>query len=305
MLASTTTALALGEAAPLAQAWLARVARQYGINAIFIKGAGLALHGLRAPRTSSDVDVLVEQSNMGAIREILLRHGWSPRPTQFLDHHRPAHSESFVHPYWPCDLDVHWRFPGFLAPNDVVFNSLWTRRVSANVANAQCSIPDWDSSVLLLALHSLRSSKAHTRHNAEFVGLVQVVSSSRVRRLIELARQTGAVETLQPFWHAIGYAATSSAGAYYVEIREWRALVESGGYGAYTWLRALNQAHGLPMKLRIIRRAVWPTRDDLRVMAPDTAGRTRVGFRIWRIWRGARRLPRAVRAMGNSRPVPR
>ena len=46
----------------------------------------------------------------------------------------PMHSLTFRHPKWPCELDLHDRFPGFFADPQAVFERLWARRTTVSVA---------------------------------------------------------------------------------------------------------------------------------------------------------------------------
>lgn len=84
--------------------------------------------------------------------------GWHSRLGRFDSYPFPHHSVTVIHEAWPCDIDVHHRFPGFLSSPGPVFDALWARRVSIPMAGQHIDIPDFSSSVLIMVLHSARSS---------------------------------------------------------------------------------------------------------------------------------------------------
>src|SRR5689334_4083770 len=110
------TALTTDEAVLLAHGLVQRLAESVGARVLFVKGPTAVAVGARPPRPSSDVDVLVDPASFATLCEAIEGLGWIRRvvPT-----HVPRaadvlfdHSAHFIHPQWPCDLDVHYLFPG-------------------------------------------------------------------------------------------------------------------------------------------------------------------------------------------------
>ena len=70
----------------------------------------------------------------------------------------------YIHDEWPCDLDIHYTFPGFLAPDEVVFEALWKRRATVRIAHWPVPCADFFGQATIVGLHSLRDQvAAHIR----------------------------------------------------------------------------------------------------------------------------------------------
>lgn len=67
-------------------------------------------------------------------------------------------------------------FPGFYAGPAEVFELLWVRRDTLQVAHQNCAGRDFISEILIQGLHSIRSSPAIERHLAELSHLVENVA---------------------------------------------------------------------------------------------------------------------------------
>ncbi|MEJ3404870.1 nucleotidyltransferase family protein [Rathayibacter sp. YIM 133350] len=308
--------LRTGEAVELGHALIERTAADACVRVLFIKGPSLAFHGLREARASADVDVLVSPSDEDALLSPLRSAGWHERPYGTHDKEFVTHSVTLIHEGWPCDLDVHRAFPGFLADAGEVFDALWERRVVLTQANHEIAVPDRAASILILALHSLRGSVKIARHATELDGLVERLrgmTDAERDDLVELARRTGCRATLAPFFERIG--APLGAGeidwddpAYVL----WRKRVESGSIVAHFWLELVGRLpwHRVP---RETLRAFWPSPAEMRIIHPETAAgwRAVTAARWNRLLRGTRdvgpvlasrrRVARERRAMGERR----
>ena len=81
------------------------------------------------------------------------------------------HSVHYIHDEWPCDLDIHYNFPGFLAPDDVVFEELWARRATVEVAHWPVPCPDLLGQLLIVALPvPLARRGLHAAHGRSHLG---------------------------------------------------------------------------------------------------------------------------------------
>lgn len=299
-----TVLLRLDEADELAAAWVCALAERRGIRAVLIKGPALHLHGLREERVSADVDLLVEPSRFEELCEAIAESGWTKRPGGLISELTTLHSVTFLHDGWPCDLDVHNFFPGFLADPADVFEALWRHRWTLQLAHRDCLALDKVAGALVLGLHSLRGATIQPRHLDELEQLVRTPFTDEERAdLGVLARETGCVATLETVLPRLGVAVEPSAAELASpDLRDWRERVTAGSHGSYFWMLALRRARWT-QRPRILWRAVWPTRPDLLVARPETVdtlrGRTRARLARW--GRGIRSAPAGVRAVWTHR----
>lgn len=294
--------LSTSEGVDLAHAWVARLAHSVGARALLIKGTALHRLQLRQPRTSTDVDVLVPPEDFEKMCGALVRAGWRERQVSFLLKAAPNHSRSFIHPDWPCDIDVHSHYPGFLADPSVVFDTLWSRAANERFATQDCPRPDRPSSALILALHSLRSTEDVTRHGQELAQLYKAPFAPSERAAIgELAAVTASREPLDTVLATLGIAALPTSVPVGRPVREtWRIQSDLDGntMGTYRWVQALRTAP-LAQKPKVLWHAIWPTDEDLRLIRPDLplTSRARNVERRHRLWKGATALPRVIRSI--------
>lgn len=296
--------LRLAEAVALGHALVQHLADDSGSRVLFLKGPALHRHGLRSERTSSDVDVLVDPPRFEQFCDAFLATGWRERPVDFITSRTSLHSRTFIHDGWPCDVDVHSFYPGFLAPPADVFEALWADRVRMPFAHRPCDVPDRLGSALILALHSLRGKVLEPRHGRELDELLQIELDDRERaRLTDLAVRTGCAATLEDVLPRLGvHLSITDDERSAAEVVRWRRRVASGSHGAYFWIDAFRRGDG-PERIAVVRRAIWPTREHLLLSRPETVDTVpgRLKGRVARWGRGIRSLPRAVRAIARHR----
>jgi hypothetical protein len=299
-----TAALRLGEAVELGHAWVQRLADTNGTRILFLKGPALHRQGLRAERTSSDVDLLVEPRLFEHFCASLLAAGWYERPADFITSRTSVHSRTFLRDGWPCDIDVHSHYPGFLSPAADVFEILWADRVRMTFAHKPCDVPDRLASALILALHSLRGKALEARHGRELDELLQVELDARDRdRLAELAVRTRCAATLEEVLPRMGiHLPLTEDERSTADAVRWRRRVASGSHGAYFWIDAFRRGDGRE-RVAVAARAVWPSREHLLLSRPDVVDTMsgRLKGRIARWGRGIRSLPQAMRAISQNR----
>jgi hypothetical protein len=222
----------------------------------------------------------------------------------FITSRTSVHSRTFIRDGWPCDVDVHSFYPGFLAPPTEVFDILWADRVPMPFAHRRCDVPDRLGSALILALHSLRGKALEARHGRELDELLQIELDETERdRLADLAQRTGCAATLEDILPRLGvHVNVSDDERSAAEVVRWRRRVASGSHGAYFWIDAFRRGDGRE-RIAVVRRAVWPTREHLLLSRPETIDtvRGRLKGRISRWGRGIRSLPQAVRAIARHR----
>lgn len=295
------TRLALSDAVPLAHALVDRVASESGVRLLFIKGPAAVEQGLRAPRGSLDVDALVDPSRRDLLAERLSGLGWVDEHPYTSPTVLEMHSTTHRHQGWPCELDLHDRFPGFFADAQEVFERLWGRRRTVTVAAHEIVCPDPAGQALVLALHALRDphdpSKAH-----ELASLVERVrgafSEDSLRDLAELARDLGAADTAAPFLDRVAAPSLGRGSTDPTDLRAWLLRTQPRASTAVSWVHELRR---LPWRRRpaYLWYAAWLSDVELRLAEPNLApGRLPLlGARARRLRRGLAALPAAWRAV--------
>jgi len=292
--------LDLGASTLLAAALSQHGAQAVGVRSLLIKGQQLTRHRLRAHRTSSDVDALVDPAGFDRFCEGLARGGWVERPRWRLSDDMTTHSISLLHPEWPCDIDVHRAFPGFLAPPDQVFDALWARRTTMLFAGIECNVPDRASSALILALHSLRSSPDEVRHLNEYNDLVARLLAEDDddfrRELTDVAAATGAAGTSEPLLRAVG-AEVPPFDRDDPALIAWVAHVNAGNDVTAVFAERWRETPW-SKRPRMLALALWPSNSELRLAQPDRELGTAalMGARFSRLGRAVIALPRALGA---------
>jgi hypothetical protein len=297
----THTAIRLEEAVPLGYAVCARLASDHGVRLLAIKGPVLAEQGLRTKKTSADIDVLVDPAGVDAFCAALEAIGWHDGGYYATPRILPRHSVTHRHPLWPSEIDVHHWFPGFLADPSVVFDVLWDRSTSVELAHVAVKAPDPVAHVALEALHYLRDG-ATLWGRAELEALesrIAVLWSGQERReLAELAQETGAADTLAPFLDAIGAPRAVPSRETVVPLRDWQMRAGAAHGEVLPWLVNLRRTswHRRPAA---VARAAWPVEQQMRSADPslgDSWGDL-MRARWLRLKRGLRILPRAYREL--------
>ena len=291
--------LALTEAVPLAHALVARVAHAHDVRVLFIKGPAAAAQGLRPVRGSVDVDVLVDPMRRGLLAAALDDLGWVDENPYLSPTVLPQHSLTHRHESWPCELDLHDRFPGFFTAPQTVFETLWPRRTTVRVAGQDIPAPDRAGHALVLALHSLRDPHQVSRqidlHDLE-QRLVEDLTAEDLRDLAVLARTLGAADTAAPFLRAVGAPPIGLGSTSAADLRAWRLRTEPSDTTAVSWVEELRH---LPLRARprYLWYAAWLSEQELRLadpISPPGQKSLRIA-RLRRLRRGLRSLPPALR----------
>lgn len=287
--------------------WVGAVASSVGARVLFVKGPTLHRQGLREQRQSSDIDVLADPDGFESLCRAIEGAGWRERPSVTLATRVSRHSRTFSSPTWPCDIDVHRWFPGFLNDPRVVFDELWERKTYARFGSQLCPVPDRVSNTLILALHSMRGTQRQSRHLRELMFLERAdFTAVELLQIRELASATGCSETLAPFLSALSIGTheappqqdTATARA----LREWHERVDAGSHGAYMWILALRREK-LRHRPALLWRALWPSDRDLLLSRPEVQDEfwAKTAARLARIGRGVRSLPQGVKAIWRHR----
>jgi hypothetical protein len=294
------TDVALSEAVPLAHALVGWVADEQDVRVLFIKGPTAVLQGLRAPRTSVDVDALVDPAQRYRLAARLTELGWVDEHVYTSPTVLPMHSLTHRHPSWVCELDLHDRFPGFFADPQDVFDRLWARRQTVQVAAREIPCPDPAGQALVLALHCLRDphDPAKAGELTQLIDRVAATSDpASLLDLAQLARDLGAADTAAPFLDRLGAPAVGRGSTRPDDLRAWdlRTRPDASVAGWLDELRRLPK-HRWP---RYLWYAAVLTESELRLDDPGLAPgrRALLGARARRLRRGLRAVPGAIRSV--------
>ncbi|MFE6995713.1 nucleotidyltransferase family protein [Microbacterium sp. NPDC057659] len=296
--------LELSAAAPLAHALAADIARRRGIRALSIKGPVAEHHGLRAPRMSADADVLVEPARFAEFCDDLAGLGWRTRVGRDTPSLLPQHSATYIHPDWPCDIDVHWMFPGFFADAEVVFEALWRSRSTLTIASTRVSAPSRPGTAVVMALHAVRDLRAE-RHRSERLLVLTALTDSFTENerdeFIGIVRVGGAGWALKDLLAQAGLPGVDDDGD---EARRlgwdiFRSNVDDAS--SVAWWRQIGAARWWE-KPAWLWRAVWVPRRDVPRNDVDSLPSHREAweYRVRRWARGWRATMRHLRGNGKG-----
>lgn len=147
--------LTLAEAVPLGTVHLQRLLTCAGIRSLVIKGPAFVELGVRKPRQSNDIDLLVAPEDRASATETLAATGWS-----IISHWFPPalddiiYSTTFRHALFPATLDLHHRFSGLLAED--AFEHLWSRRSVVEVAHHPLTTVGVADALIVESLNSVK-----------------------------------------------------------------------------------------------------------------------------------------------------
>ncbi|WP_062296268.1 nucleotidyltransferase family protein [Demequina maris] len=293
-------ALLVADAVPIAHALAIDVARRAGVRALVVKGPSASLHGLRPERLSADADVLISPDGFEEYLQALGRCGWYERPTAEGPGPKASHSITLIHDGWPCDIDAHVQFPGFLAPAQAVFDELWTRREPLVLAGIELDTVDRAGAFLVAALHALRTPAQTARHEAEVRGLVSRVipSTDAATRadVVALALDVGAIDTARPVLARLDVSLPEpTPHGRDAALDAWRARVGGRGEILAQWFPIVSRTRWRD-RPALVARMVWPTDASFRKSHPETPpGRVAAARgRLMRVGRGFRAAPRVL-----------
>lgn len=290
----SSAVLRLESAVPLGYVLVLRAAAGVGVRALAIKGPVLRAQGLREATVSVDVDILVDPATVSTLVAELERLGWRDVGDYGTPRIVPYHSVNHRHPLWPCEIDLHHWFPGFLADPAVTFDVLWSRRTTLRVAHVDVDATDPTGSVAIAALHYLRD-----RHKIEpLAALIDVVrrewGDDQLADLAHLAAATGAADTLRPFLDEVGAPRVPGSRSLAVPLSDWQMRSQARTTEVLPWLVGLTRT---PWWRRpaFVWHALWRPGPLGQADPPGHATRGWLARSRWhRLVRAARALPTAV-----------
>ena len=271
----------------LAHAVVQHLAERAGVDLLHIKGPAL-LPDLRPPsRRSTDVDVLVRPSHLHRLIGALEAVGWSKR-TDFATGSVFAHAANWWHDDWGW-VDVHLHWPGVRLEPEVAYD-LWSVDAGLQpIAHVPCPVPGRTAQLLVLVLHSARSTdRADVDYAWSRADDEQRSATRQLARTLDAeVALAAALGELEQFRHDPSYAL-------------WKHLSEGGESRVAEWKARLRATPGTRARARLVAQSVRVNRDHLglELGRPPTRNemRQRQRLRLQRAWAEVRALLRGDRA---------
>lgn len=194
--------LTLAEAVPLGTVHLQRLLTAAGIRSLVIKGPAFVELGVRRPKQSNDIDLLIAPEDVSATREALRAAAWSRHSAWYpraLDD--VTNSTTYSHDLFPVTVDVHDHISGLLA--DEIFEAIWQRRSVIRLANCEVSAPGRDDAFIIEGVNALKAFRPEAWPDVS-QRLVDAVEPLDTRALVACAESLGASETFAPVLARLG-----------------------------------------------------------------------------------------------------
>lgn len=297
----SSSSLTLGEAVPLCTVMALNLLEMVGIRALAIKGPAFVEIGVRQPRRSNDVDLLVDPEHFGEAEQTLRSADWEPWLKGVISDMETIHSLTFAHPSWPCTLDLHHHFPGILRNSEDAFEVLWADRVRLSLAHQPVLTVSRSHALAIELLHALRGAEPGIRQpmvNAFVNAMPRPLNDGEMAEFVDTIPRLGASRSLGPALEALGLSATAEGAEDPILQSQWNRYERFGSSGS-GWIAVLRWRHPV-RSARALARYVWLSDDASRRWAQSqgVAYRGRLSVLSIRLRRGAQALMRERRARG-------
>lgn len=208
----STTPLTLAEAVSLGTVYIQRLLDDAGIRSLAIKGPAFVELGVRRPRVSNDIDLVIHPEDRVRAVTALTRAGWSRVSLWFPPVVEDIiYSTTVSHPHFPASVDVHHWLKGMLTwPS--AFDALWDQRTRVVVANSEVDSPCAGHALVLEFLNAAKKTPKE-RWGGVAQAVVAAADSQQCETVMEAARSLGASETAGPLIVALGGPQRSGASS--------------------------------------------------------------------------------------------
>lgn len=199
----STTPLTLAEAVPLGTVYLQRLLESAGVRSLVIKGPAFAELGVRRPKQSNDIDLLIHPQDREGMTSALVGAGWTS-----ISHWFPpalddvVYSTTFSHPQFPASVDVHHYYSGVFARAGG-FAVMWERRAEVLIANSRVATLCREHALVFEALNKFKSVRpeAWPQIAKDVVASAQPIEPTLVR---SAAEELGAAESASALLDELG-----------------------------------------------------------------------------------------------------
>jgi hypothetical protein len=165
---------------------LGRIFDENQIRLLFLKGPVIAfdIFGDISLRTSKDLDILVQETDLNRVEEQLLSHGYK-REVQDKNEKSKLHI-AYFHPQKKIEIEIHWRLnpPPLKEPS---FNELWNRKRVSTITTHQVYFLGEEDLFLFLISHGSRHGWFRLRWLAD---IDQIIRNNKISSKSSLSLKT-------------------------------------------------------------------------------------------------------------------
>ncbi|QOK23566.1 nucleotidyltransferase family protein [Janibacter indicus] len=267
--------LTLAEAVPLGTVLLQRLLDDAGIRSLVIKGPAFVELGVRKPKHSNDIDLLIHPDDRERVAGLLEASRW-----QSISHWFPPalddviYSVTYAHPSFPASVDVHHYYSGVFARADA-FESMWAQRVSVDLAHAQVVTMPSAHALIFEALNKFKAAGVG-QWDATARAVVDAAQWRDLEQVRRAAEELGATESAGALIAALGGPRAThtspkfrrwakEAGRFRSRIYFWRIVTRSPQSVPRVMWQQINlpekharwwaEAHGIRYRSR--RQVLW------------------------------------------------
>ena len=117
---------------------ISKLLSENNLRLLFLKGPAIAadLYGDISLRTSKDLDILIQITDLEKVDTLLLDLGYQREVNiiENFDKKKTKHDIPYYHPEKKIQVEIHWRlYPSYM--NEPNFNDLWDRRRKSNLTS--------------------------------------------------------------------------------------------------------------------------------------------------------------------------
>lgn len=282
---------------------------------MFIKGPAAVAQGLREPRSSGDIDVIIDPARFESVVTALTARGWLARFTP-ADELRAmsGHSVTLVHADWPCDLDLHHFFVGTFAAPAESFEALIEGSETHVIGGRPVGTPSLIGHRLILTINTLRDlGNARADHEAAALAGHFHANPADWNAQVELAKRTRSLSVLHEFARRHDLP-DPSGDLNTAELKQLEFVMRYHSQGLGNLRYRLEASDlSLAQKLGVLRRYLYKPASVIRLENPSFEGgvlatlranfaRVGKGVAQWRDARGGRLVVDRVASRTASLP---
>jgi hypothetical protein len=263
-----------------------RALEQAGLQVLLLKGPVLSrtLYRPHEQRGYFDIDLLVAPSGLQSAREVLTALGYKNVSKLYGvdDIGGVLHAESWakaVDGFGNFTIDLHWRLDGCAAPPEPAFWTLYSERDAVEIEGERLRTLPQEGLALHLALHAAQHGTSDQKAMGDLERGLERWPPSLWRKARELASRLDALDAFAAGLRLLhsGESLADELGLPDADATTWaianRELQPRGTFH----LKALSEARGIRDRVRVIRRALFPSRAWIRWELRWTAkGRARL-----------------------------
>ena len=301
-----TARLEYGSAICLIAALVDDRARRAGLRVLFVKGPFFAALGVRPPKTSLDLDVILHPDDMGSFVRLLTGEGWRLRDDLRAVLPFEEHSVTLLHGFWPSSVDAHRYWPGLLGDPRAAFERLWERHEEVTLSTGRFAVPQWTDAAVLQAVNEIRGGLSRASGVRDVAQLAREklgpgAGPIMARQCRELRAELSAGPMLELLGETVTIPSPPPPG-----YREWLRRIDAEDRSATAWILRMRDEPPWRWPAHLLAAlALRPS--QLRALRPEARPGVRGFLDAWwaRATKGGHDLAHARKALRRSVPSQR